>query len=67
MCELCSHDNAERELAEKTTLSQSLMAEELAQRLNLLAHRKIKPHTDEAKLIGENFRRLVRELAPDWL
>lgn len=67
MCNLCSNDPNEREKARKY---QEIIAddlERLAANYRDMAHGRIKPHTDAAKIVALRATSLVRHLVDEWV
>lgn len=67
MCNLCAGTEEEREMARKNTILYAEQMEALATAYRHMAAGTLKPHSDEAKKVGNVARSLVRELVAEWV
>ena len=66
MCELCS-EGEEKKVAVIKHLAVASSLGRLSENYADLARGYIKPHTEDAKRIGERARSMIRTLVEDWL
>ena len=67
MCDLCSEEDGKRAKAKDDMRTWAGHLESLAGLYRQLANGGLKPHTNEAKIVGAKARALVRHLVDEWI
>lgn len=67
MCDLCSRDQEELYRRRKHLIYVAGKLEELASDLRAMAAGRLKPHTEDARLVAIGARSVIRKLVADWL
>jgi hypothetical protein len=67
MCEFCSEDEKEREVAKKTAALMAESLERMAVLYRSLSRGTIKPHTTQYNDLGVTAKLVLRQLFEDWV
>lgn len=66
MCDLCSHDERERNAEKLKLMNQASLMEECAAGLRILEQGETNPHGVRSANLGRMMKRLIRTIVPEW-
>lgn len=67
MCNLCSHDERERNQAILELMNQASLLEECAAEIRVLARGETDAHGVRSQNLGRLMRRLIRTIVSEWV